>query len=241
LTEIHRTSDPAAGFSASAELHRFRQAFYLLLSQCFAVEIDEKIWTGLADLQGMTDEFLSVAGVRDEAWLDAARRLDNDRRSFSESNAEGNLTELAREYAGLFLGVGEHTVSLCESQYHKSKFYSNENPLFAIHREYASSGLEKNEAFKEPDDHLAMELAFMAHLCGRTADAASDPAGEALSGLSRQRDFLETHLLSWVPAMAEKLKAARPAGFYASASEFLCRFLDVDQRLTSRCLTDIRP
>ena len=36
---------------------------------------------------------------------------------------------------------------------------------------YRNAGFAKNPGFKEPEDHLAVELAFMALLCGRAAEA----------------------------------------------------------------------
>lgn len=38
---------------------------------------------------------------------------------------------------------------------------------------YRNAGFAKNPGFKEPEDHLAVELAFMALLCDRAVEGAA--------------------------------------------------------------------
>ena len=61
-------------------------------------------------------------------------------------------------------------------------------------------------------DHLAVELEFMHWLCFHEA-RVSDP-GQRSSYQHAQRDFLEGHILNWLPELATRVAGMAPAGPY---------------------------
>ena len=65
--------------------------------------------------------------------------------------------------------------------------------------------------FTEPEDHVAIELAFMSLLARQTADALQDDRIEETKRLVElQKRFLAEHLTLWIPRMcSDILKAAR--------------------------------
>ena len=69
---------------------------------------------------------------------------------------------VAREYASLFLGVGPKTVPLCESAYRSTSGLLYQSALFEVRQSYRETGLAKSGHTIEPDDHLAVELGYMA-------------------------------------------------------------------------------
>jgi TorA maturation chaperone TorD len=61
---------------------------------------------------------------------------------------------------------------------------------------YMDMGLEKVAKFTEPEDHIALELQFMAYLSGKTSEALKNKDhGAAERYLEVQRDFLDEHLV----------------------------------------------
>ncbi len=61
----------------------------------------------------------------------------------------------------------------------------------------------RRTTFPEPEDHLAVELAFMARLCEQAAGALRR-AGEGQAAedlLGGQLAFLRDHLLRWIRAV----------------------------------------
>ena len=94
---------------------------------------------------------------------------------------------------------------------------------------YRGAGFAKNPGFKEPEDHLAVELAFMALLCGRAVEAlrAGDEAG-AERQLRAQREFLSDHLLNWIDRFTADVRKAAEDGFYFDLATFTEGFLTAD-------------
>jgi len=94
---------------------------------------------------------------------------------------------------------------------------------------YRGAGFAKNPGFKEPEDHLAVELAFMALLCGRAVEAlrAGDEAG-AERQLRAQREFLSDHLLNWIDRFTSDVRKAAEDGFYFDLATFTEDFLTAD-------------
>ena len=113
----------------------------------------------------------------------------------------------------------------------------------ATRLEYRMQGLERNEAFPEPDDHLAVQLAFVSWLCTPIEHAAqSGDAGALEAAFSEQLRFIDNHLLNWLDRFcAELLIAAQsaacdreegddsPERFYMHLAKFTILFLRFDR------------
>lgn len=55
-------------------------------------------------------------------------------------------------------------------------------------------------------DHVGTELGFLSFLCGAEADAIEDDQPNATQGMrSLQQDFLDKHLLCWLPALVQSI------------------------------------
>ncbi|MDA8057456.1 MAG: molecular chaperone TorD family protein [Actinomycetota bacterium] len=83
-----------------------------------------------------------------------------------------------------------------------------EAEIAAVRREYEYFGLAASDAAPRPADHLATELDFLQYLCFR--EAATPSPRLATSFRRAQRDFLDAHVLDWVPGLVAS--AGRGAG-----------------------------
>ncbi|WP_372841673.1 molecular chaperone [Phaeovulum sp.] len=137
--------------------------------------------------------------------------------------------DLATDYARLFLGAGSRgiTVQPYES-YHTNPrgalFQEATGAMEALLREYglAASGT------KEPADHVAVELEFLAQL---TADLAE--GGEPRAAVLRDK-LLREHVLVWVPGFCNACIERDRQGFYAAAARLLQSLLRAEtERLAS--------
>lgn len=99
-----------------------------------------------------------------------------------------------------------------------------------LEREYALSGLTM-AGTGEPADHIAVELDFMAFLCGEEAAAWGSDEREAERCLGRERAFLIAHPARWLPAFAERLGRAPRAGIYRIVGEAAHAFVQHDRDL----------
>lgn len=145
---------------------------------------------GLDLLQKWTQE--NRAGLSDSSF--DALRVDNTR---------------------LFVGIHKVLAPMWESVYfHEDRLVFQEETL-QVRSWYRRFGLEPDKLNREPDDHIGLELLFIAHLAklGLSALETNDQPGfEDL--LTAQRQFLSEHLLRWGPAWARSVVENAQTGFY---------------------------
>lgn len=97
-------------------------------------------------------------------------------------------------------------------------------------KEYATEGLALSPTFRDMPDHIAVEMEFMAFLCGREAEAWELGEEQERSRiLERERAFLEAHLGRWLPVFARWVIAADPGGFYAAVAEAADAFVTAER------------
>jgi TorA specific chaperone len=136
----------------------------------------------------------------------------------SALDAEGSAAAVARQLAAaftqLFDGVGgTKTVPLYESAYVGVSGRLFQAATGDMEKLLRQSDVSTDDAFREPSDHLAIELALLAWLIRRDADCRGQAA------------LLDDHLLVWVPAFADRCRQCDPTGFYAGAAQVLMAFL----------------
>lgn len=95
---------------------------------------------------------------------------------------------------------------------------------------YASAGIVFNKCNGEADDHIAIELEFMAVLHERML-YNSFSVRSAMDLLEIQEAFLEEHLLRWTPQFCERLNAATESPLYLGLSHMLEEFLPQDLQM----------
>lgn len=96
---------------------------------------------------------------------------------------------------------------------------------------YQQAGFAEIDVTVGPQDHLAVELKFMSLLALREQQAwltASRIAAEAR--VIQQRDFLDRHLLIWVPPWVARIVRDSREPFYRHLAELIGAFLKVDRK-----------
>ncbi len=83
-------------------------------------------------------------------------------------------------------------------------------------REYRHHGLEVTNSLRgEPPDHISFELEFMSFLCNREAEARDKNDDEEASQLLlAEKDFLEEHLMTWLPGFCGKIREHDRLGLF---------------------------
>ncbi|AWV36189.1 molecular chaperone TorD family protein [Paenibacillus sp. FSL H7-0716] len=95
---------------------------------------------------------------------------------------------------------------------------------------YTSAGIVFNKCNGEADDHIAIELEFMAVMHERML-YNSFSIRSAMELLDIQESFLEKHLLQWTPQFCQKLNAATDSPLYLGLSHMLEEFLPLDLQM----------
>lgn len=220
---------------ALAALMASRANVYRLLSRCFRCEVDAALAHELAN------EF---AFKSDSAVLTEA--LASMRAAVADAG-EHELEMLAVTFDRVFFGMGPLTARHAfpyESVYTSDKGIMMQEAYASVTRAYREQALAKDASFTEPEDHLAVELAFMATLADRavtflsTSDASGDEAAEET--VRQSLAFARAHLLNWVDRFCAELElAAAPdgdEGFYGALARFTAAFVAEDAALMEEML-----
>lgn len=221
----------AATFAELAALTENRAKTYGLLARLYREEMDAAL---LAELKQM--RFPASTG---NAKMDAGYR---SMVTFLSNTWENSVEECAVDYVRTFLGNGVDTHAAAypyESVYVSEKRLLMQDARDEILAIYRSVGLSRNEACKESEDHIALELELMQILCHRTVEALSQGDEEAAADLlETQRNFLEDHVASWVPALAYDMRRFAQTGLYSGLADVTEGFLQVEAELLGDLLED---
>ena len=94
---------------------------------------------------------------------------------------------------------------------------------------YEQFGLAMSETFKDPPDHLSIELEFMHFLAHKQASALqANDENEVEKYLKAQRDFSANHITQWVPGFCDCLTKKAGHEFYRQLGDVTGRFIDRD-------------
>ena len=96
---------------------------------------------------------------------------------------------------------------------------------------YERFGLVSERKQQEPEDHIGLELEFMACLCDRHGECLrKGHAGEAAVTVQAQRDFLDEHLLRWVSWFCEEVDRCARTDFFRGMAQLTEGFVVWDRR-----------
>lgn len=127
--------------------------------------------------------------------------------------------ERAVEFAGLFLGPQPPAAVPFASFYlSETRQLMNEITL-QVRKYYLDAGMAAKELHRVPDDHIALELEFMAWLADEAAmNLEKGDAMKAVKAGTRLEVFQQEHLTKWAPLFADRLSAGAESDFYRGAA-----------------------
>ena len=203
-----------------------RENMYQFLGRIYKLEVDKTLLDQMSHMQ------FSKECSASESELAEGYQLFED--YFKQPKIDV-LTELAVDYAAVFLGAGiaDGTVAYpYESVYTSPErliMQDARDKVLAIYRE---KGLDKDEALDIPEDHIGLELEFMAYLCHEAKEAfvLNDWSAVAVS-LQIQKDFLEHHLLNWMPEFCADIQKCSHVDFYKAIGKITHGYLDLDTQM----------
>ena len=213
------------------DLSERRENMYGLLSRLYRVEVDPEFYGNLCGAS-----FPTGTGNDD---VDAGYRLVA---TYCATQHDDPLLDLARDYARVFIGHGVDAYSAAypfESVYTSEKRLLMQDARDEVLAIYRSAGLDKKNSWKEGEDHVALELEFEQVLANRTTEALrKGDEEEAAALLTTQRNFLEDHLLSWVPMMTADMKRFAKTDLYQGLAYLTDGFLNTDKAFLDDVLTE---
>lgn len=172
-------------------------------------------------------QFLADESVFDEIPFGAAQPevarglqlLQQWTRTHRGGLLNGALDDLRVDYTRLFLGPGKVLTPPWESvQFTEERLIFQEQTL-QVRQWYQRFGLEVVKFRNEPDDHVGLELAFLAHLArqGLAALTQGHPA-QLAETWQAQREFLHAHPMRWIPGWCQQVVTQARTDFYRGAA-----------------------
>lgn len=201
-----------------------RKNIYRFLGRLYRVEADQKL---LEKLQGMC----FPADCGEDELSEGYRMLVE----YLQCLGSDPLTDLAVDYARVFLGAGiagDAAAYPYESVYTSPKRLIMQDARDQVLTAYRAKGLNKAVTIDFPEDHISLELEFMAYLCHETHHALATKDWMAISVcLKEQMDFLVQHLLNWVSAFCADVEKYAGTEFYRAVAKATNGFLRLERTI----------
>ena len=207
------------------ELMNARARSYGMLARLFREEID---LATLRELQKMRFPQATGNAAADEGYH---QLYDYLKRAWDDS-----VTELAIDYVSTFIGHGVNGYSAAYPYERRLLMQEARAEVLATLRENELKRGNWNEA----EDHIALELEFMQRMALRAAEALSDNAeDEAIAYLRTSYDFLENHLLNWVPMLVADMRMHARTLFYQGLGQLTLGSLQEDEAVLRELLDSV--
>lgn len=155
-----------------------------------------------------------------ECVLQIAEALEIESPTLQISEEEPDPLALETQFARLFYGVGQSTVSMQERAYRGEDFSANRESIVSLLELFASAGLQLDKNHIDDADSLGMELAFAATLLSGNQDTQST-----------ERTLLNQHLFPLARCIRDQAKALEPSGPVIEVLDALVLFLESEIKL----------
>ncbi len=208
------------GLTDLAVLCNQREALYVFLASSYEHELTEEQIVELSQRDLPQEDSLVGKGYSlIHAYLAKNRRFAR--------------TELAVDYARLFLGAGVYegrSAAPYESVYTSEErllMQDARDEVVAVYREW---GLDVPAGTTVPEDHLSFELSFMSALCQQASHEFEKGAlSSCVDILACQKSFLEQHMLRWVPDLCKDIRELGQTDYYHGIADITEGFLRLEQ------------
>ncbi|MBB1509660.1 molecular chaperone [Tessaracoccus sp. MC1756] len=124
-----------------------------------------------------------------------------------------SVEEVRIDHQRLFGGAGPAKANPFESVHRSREGLKFEAETLQVRAAYRRLGLQAPLLHKEPDDHIGLELEFVATAYQRAAELL-DEGEEADEVLAVAQDFIRDHLQQWVPQLFDLVVERAETDFY---------------------------
>ena len=188
---------------------KIRCGFYKLLSDCYHIP-DGDLMNKLAGLE-TDDDVGNGASIK-------IRPIDD-------------VEVLKLDYSRLFVGPYQLLAPPYGSVYMESGNTVMGSSTLDAANLYRDAGLDISGNFKQPPDHIAVELEFMYYLIFKGLKAVENSDMDVASDyMKQQKVFLQRHLGVWLPEFVNRVEKEAETGFYRNLAKSTKEFVEEDIR-----------
>jgi len=179
----------------------------------------EKAW-----LQSLADEDVFAEAPFGNAQPDVQRGLallQNWAETVRGGMSSEAFDELRVDYTRLMFAGDRVLAPPWESVYFSEERLIFQEQTMQVRALYRRFGVDASNHAHEPDDHIGLEFAFVAHLAHRARVALEqDEPVDFENLLAAQREFLSEHLLKWAPQWCELVQTQANTDFFRGIALF---------------------
>ena len=139
--------------------------------------------------------------------------------TFARVCAGSDAATVAEEFQTLFIGLARGELVPYGSYYLTG--FLHEKPLAKLRVDMARLGIAREDGVHEPEDHIAS-------VCEMMAGFIDGAFGTPLP-LEQQKQFFQTHLLSWAPIFFRDLEVAKASILYSALGSVGRAFLAIEE------------
>jgi TorA maturation chaperone TorD len=140
--------------------------------------------------------------------------------AYTQGWSDDQFSSLKRDYERLFIGPRELLAVPWESVYRDAEGLIFATQTLEVRRLYQQYGMPVPKPGREPEDHIGLEMRFVAHLCAIGVQAVqngqADSLGSVIGGL---RQFFDSHLGQWADQCLEKVQRHAETPYYRGVAE----------------------
>lgn len=169
----------------------------------------------LRDIAGQ-DVFSEIPlGAEIEAAVQGSALMQQWAAKYVQDHAGELHQSMQDDYTRLFVGPGKVLAAPWESVYKTKERLIFQEDTLEVRNWYRRFGLESETIYKEPDDHIGLELLFIAHLAEKGLGAVQAQDHQGLNDMLRaQWQFLREHPLTWINLWAADVVEFSRTDFY---------------------------
>lgn len=202
-----------------------RENIYRFLSRLYILEVDEDLLILMKNMEFPTE--------CQETELNEGYRILEE---YIKNTGTESLEELAADYAKAFLaaGVAQGLAAFpYESVYTDKRRLMMQDARNQVAGLYQSKNLKaSDDMFRIAEDHIGLEMGYMAHLCEKSREAAKKEDRDKFGVyLKEQKSFLDTHLRNWVSGFCYDLGNYAETGFYQGVAKITKGFLELEHEM----------
>lgn len=213
-----------------------RYYLYKLLQRIFGDEPNAELMQIAAGQH--SQEALLLLLDEDEHQFDAYFELLTQLREGLADDAEGTLDKLKDEYTYLLIGPNKLPAPPWESVYLTKERTIFQESTLNVRRIYLGYNFLPVNYPHEADDHIALELDFMAHLAELSQGRFEEENTEEVKKLLLdQKAFLDEHLLVWIGDFAEQIQQGKTQYFYPQMAALTEQVLKIDVAVLEEILS----
>lgn len=135
--------------------------------------------------------------------------------AFCDQWDPAQLAALKQDYARLFIGPSALLAPPWESVYRSVERLIFEQQTLEVRQEYQRFGMPIPRLHVEPEDHIGLELRFIAYMCNAALNALDQDEVAQLRRIEGEiQSFLKQHTLQWADAFLDNVLQHAETDYY---------------------------